>query len=259
MAHRALKHISASAAAFTAMFILTAGAAHAQLSDIEAAVMDKKYEEARFLASKLLKSSSDTEERVKAQYYMGLSQLRLGQYTQSRKAFTAVMQATKNQDLYDKAALGLVESSYVPGHYQEALAQGEALLKKSPHSQSKSLIYLKIARAHLKLMQWRNARTYLQKITAEYPESFEAPIAQSLLDEKEYFAVQVGSFLEQDKAVSLMEELKAKSQYAYIVETKSADGKKFYRVRVGQSTSLNDAQSLESKLSGLGYPTLIYP
>jgi hypothetical protein len=44
-----------------------------------------------------------------------------------------------------------------------------------------------------------------------------------------------------------------------MVETRSAEGRTFYRVRVGQMTSLKDAQELERRLADLGYPTLIYP
>ena len=122
-----------------------------------------------------------------------------------------------------------------------------------------SLIYLKTARIHLKLTQWKEAKEYLQKVINEFPQSLEAPIAQKLMEEKEFFTVQVGSFLDRDKAMQLMEQLKAKGQYAYIVETATSDNKKYYRVRVGQMTSLSNAQSLETKLSHLGYPTLIYP
>ncbi|NTV29311.1 MAG: SPOR domain-containing protein, partial [Candidatus Omnitrophica bacterium] len=57
----------------------------------------------------------------------------------------------------------------------------------------------------------------------------------------------------------LVEELGRRNEYAYMVETKGAGGKPMYRVRVGQLSTLNDARELEAKLSGLGYPTLIYP
>ena len=57
----------------------------------------------------------------------------------------------------------------------------------------------------------------------------------------------------------MVDQLKSKGQYAYVVETQSAQDNKFYRVRVGQMTSLSEAKDLEIKLSGQGYPTLIYP
>ena len=251
---------------FTRIFLmliaaLAAGSplAHGGLSDIEAAVMNKDYEQARLFSSQLLKETADPKDRINAEFYLGLSQLRMGQYAEARKAFEIVKQAAPNQEMYDKAALGLVEALYIPGFYKDALKEGEALLRKSPNSQSKSLIYLKLARANLKLMRWQKAKEYLQKIIAEFPQSFEAPIAKGLLEEKEYFTVQVGSFLDKTKAVALMEELKARNQYAYIVETTNVEAKTFYRVRVGQMTSLIDAKALENQLARLGYPTLIYP
>lgn len=238
--------------------LLVATRAWAALSDIEASVMDKNYEQTRMLAAKLLKDTRNPSERIKAEYYLGLSHLRMGQYPEARKAFQAVMKDSRDNDLYDKAALGLVEGQYMSGFYKDAVKDGQALLRKHPESPSKSMIYLKLARAHLKMMEWQKANEFLNKIIGEFPQSLEAPIAQGLLEEKEYFAVQVGSFLERERAVKLMDELKGQSQYAYIVET-NASGKTFYRVRVGQMNSLSDAQTLEGELTRLGYPTMIYP
>jgi tetratricopeptide (TPR) repeat protein len=228
-------------------------------SDIEAAIMNKNYEQARSLSSSMLKDKIGPKERIQVEYYLGLSQLRLGQYTDAKNAFQVVMSAADSQDLYDKAALGSIESLYMAGDYQEALKRSDNLLRKSPQSSFLSLIYLKVARIHLKMTQWALAKDYLQKILTEFPQSLEASIAKNLMEEKEFFAVQVGAFLDQDKAVHLTEELKSNGQYAYIVETITSDNKKFYRVRVGQMSSLSDAQTLEAKLSQLGYPTLIYP
>jgi tetratricopeptide (TPR) repeat protein len=243
---------------FFCLFFQASGA-FASLPDIEAALLDKNYNQSRLLASRIVKESMDPAERIEAQYYLGLSQLRLGKYPEARKAFQVVMTETVNPELYDKAGLGMIEGLYLAGFYKDALRAGESLLRKNPKSQSKSLIFLKIARTHLKLMHWKEAKEYLQKITSEFPESFEASIAKGLLEEREYFAVQVGSFLDRSRAIRLAESLKAQDQYAYIVETSSASDKTFYRVRVGQLTSLSDAQALESTLANLGYPTRIYP
>lgn len=233
--------------------------AFASVSDIEAAIMEKNYEQARSLAEKDLKTTTNSKERAQIQYYLGLSQLRLGQYPQARSVFGIVMSSMESQDLYDRAAIGMVEVLYVSGFYKDALLEGQKLLIKSPHSSFLSIIYLKLARTHLKLTQWKQAKEYFQKIINDFPQSVEASIAKNLMEEKEYFAVQVGSFLDQEKAQKLMEQLKAGGQYAYIIETVTNEGKKFFRVRVGQLTSLSDAQSLEAKLAQLGYPTLIYP
>ena len=242
-----------------AVMIGWASHVYAALPDIEAAVMNKDYAQVRELASQVLKDSNDASQRTEAQYYFGLAQLRLGQYADANKAFQVVMDAHPPQDIYDRAALGMTEGFYMAGFYKDSLEAGEHLLKRSPHSSFLSLIYLKIARANLKLMRWEKANEYLNKIINEFPQSPEAPIARQLLEEKQYFAVQVGSFLDKGRAITLIDDLKAGGQYAYVVETTAADGQKFYRVRVGQMSSLKDAEDLKKRLSTLGYPTMIYP
>lgn len=241
--------------------ILMAGSslAYAELPDIEAAVMNKNYSQARDLASEIIKDSNNPAQRTEAQYYYGLAQLRLGQFADARSAFQSVMDTRPAQDIYDKAALSLVEGFYMDGFYTDALDTADQLLKKSPHSSFLSLIYFKIAGADLKLMRWEDAHEFLNKIINEFPKSPEAPIAKQLLEEKQYFAVQVGSFLDKGRALTLIDDLKGSGQYAYVVETTAPDGQTYYRVRVGQMSSLSDAEDLKKRLDKLGYPTLIYP
>lgn len=233
--------------------------AFAALADIEAAVMNKDYSQARDLASQIIKDSNNIQEKAQAQYYYGLAQLRLGQYADARNAFQAVMDAHPSQDTYDKAALSLIEGYYMEGSYTDALSTANQLLKKSPYSSFLSLIYFKIAGADLKLMRWEDANKYLTKIVNEFPKSPEAPVSRQLLEEKQYFAVQVGSFLDKGRALTLIDDLKGNGQYAYVVETTASDGQKYYRVRVGQMSSLTEAEDLKKHLDKLGYPTLIYP
>ena len=229
------------------------------MPDIEAAVMNKDYAHARDLASQIIKDSNDPAQRTEAQYYYGLAQLRLGQYADARSAFQSVMDTHPPQDIYDKAALSLIEGYYMDGFYSDSLDTANKLLRKSPSSSFLSLIYFKLSGADLKLMRWEDANKYLNKIISEFPQSPEAPIARQLLEEKQYFAVQVGSFLDKGRALALIDDLKGSGQYAYVVETTTADGQKYYRVRVGQMSSLKDAEELKNRLDKLGYPTLIYP
>lgn len=233
--------------------------AFASLPEIEEAIMNKDYVQAKELAASLLKNTAVKAQRIEAEYYLGLAQLRLGQYTQARQAFGIVMEASKDDEIYDKAGVALLEGLMLAGYYKDALKEGERLLKKRPNSPFLSAVYLKLARANLKTMQWSKANEYLVKIVDEFPDSPEVPIAKQLMVEKEYFTVQVGSFEDKGRALSLTNALKSAGQYAYMVETKASDDKTFYRVRVGQTTSLADARDLEKQLKTLGYPTLIYP
>ena len=133
------------------------------------------------------------------------------------------------------------------------------LLKKGPRSEIESLVYLKLARANLKLSRWEEAQKYLKKIIKDFPQSPESHLAKQLLEEKQYFTVQVGAFLDRDKAETLTVDLKDKGEYAYIIETMDSSGRQFYRVRVGQLAVLDEANKLSQKLSSLGYPAQVYP
>ena len=61
------------------------------------------------------------------------------------------------------------------------------------------------------------------------------------------------------KAEGLVQELKSRGEYAYIVETIDHAQKKFYRVRIGQLSTLEEAEGLKVKLAQFGYPARIYP
>lgn len=229
------------------------------LSDIAAAIIQKDFAKAEGLAQEFISRRPSQEELDEALYYWGLSQLNLEKYSASRKKFLQLIKNSPEKELRDKAYLGVIDSYYFQGRYVPAIRHAEKLLKLSPQSESLSLIYLKLARANLKLSNWAKAQDYLQKIINGFPQSLENHLAKQLLEEKQYFAVQLGSFVDRNRAESLMEELQSRGEYTYILETIDHTQKKFYRVRVGQLSTLKEAERLKVKLARFGYPTRIYP
>ncbi|MBU1996588.1 MAG: tetratricopeptide repeat protein, partial [Candidatus Omnitrophica bacterium] len=201
----------------------------------------------------------DKKTENKAGYFLGLSELRLGNYDEAKSIFEKLSKLQLDPNLQDKVYLGLFDVYYLQENYSQAQDVVRELIKENPKSEFLSLAYLKLARVCLKQADWSDARSYLKKIINNYPDSLEVHSAQQLLEEKQYFAVQVGSFLERERAQKLVDKLTKRHEYAYIVETKDISGKMFYRVRVGQLSLLNEAKELRSKLSGQGYPTAIYP
>ena len=244
------------------LFVLTfflSGICEASLKDIETAIIEEDYQKAGELAQAFIDTKPAKAELDEALYFLGLSELRLGDYEAARKNFNLLVSGFPKENLRDKAYLGYVDSLYLDGNYPSALKIAEELLSKSPRSEYLSLIYLKLARSNLKMGNWQKARDYLKKVINDSPKSLEAHTAKQLLEEKQYFAVQVGAFLDQGRAETLTDKLMKQGEYAYIVETVDREGKKFYRVRIGKLAVLNEAQKLENKLKGLGYPTSIYP
>jgi len=229
------------------------------LEDVETAIVKQEYEQAKGMTVQLLSSGLEGRDRYEAFYYAALCDLWLGRHAEARETFTELIGKEVDVTLRDKAYLGLFEGYYLGRYYGQALQTAKDLLKISPRSEFLSLIHLKVARAHLKLAQWEEARAVLEKITTRFPESLEAHLANQLLNEEQHFAVQVGAFIDRKRAEDLTVELQQKGEYAYIVETLDYEGRTFYRVRVGQLTLLDDAQKLKTKLSKAGYPTQIYP
>lgn len=237
-----------------------AGKVYAQpLEAIREAILEEDYLQAKALSEQALSFEVHVVEKEEASYYLALSELYLGDYNKARGTFQKIVDGTKDIDLYDKASIGVISSYHLEGEYREALKRCDDLLKERGGSNYLSLIYLKIARINLKLSHWGPARRYLKKILKEFPDSLEAYSAKQLLEEKKFFAVQVGAFLDEKYAKELVERLREEGQYGYIVETEDKNGQKFYRVRVGELTSLGAAKSLKERLAALGFPTIIYP
>jgi tetratricopeptide (TPR) repeat protein len=229
------------------------------IADIQAAVIREDFKKVNDAAQELIAAKPSRADSLEARYYLGLSQLRLGEYVHAEQVFKKLLAERPADDLYDRAAVGHFDSLYLQGFYEKALKEITDLISRRGNSEMISLFYLKSARANLKLARWDKAQEFLHKLVSDYSGTFEGDVARQLLEEKQYFTVQVGSFTEKPRAERLVQELTQRKEYAYMVEIRGAAGKAYYRVRVGQLSALKDAKELETKLAGLGYPTLIYP
>lgn len=240
------------------LFISSAPAL-ASLDDIKTAILKEDFATAKKLSETALSDSSLQADEAAVLYYLALSQLHLGDPVSARGNFQKAIDVTTDVSLSDQATIGLISSYDITGDYRASLKRCQEFLAKRPDSNYLSVIYLKIARSNLKLRNWEPARRFLLKVVNEFPDSLEAYTARKLLEEKQFFTVQVGAFLQRDRALKVIEDLRANGHYGYIVETNDKEGKTLYRVRVGELSSLNLAENLKKKLSTLGYPTLIYP
>jgi tetratricopeptide (TPR) repeat protein len=233
--------------------------AGATYSQAQAAFLSNDYQEVKKLANIYLSQNYGGSLAGDMRYLLGVSHLKLTEYELARKAFTKVLLNKSTHDLKDKAYLGLFDAYYLREDYNQALDTIRKLEKLSPRSNYKSIIFFKLARVNLKLANWVEARSYLNKILTHHPKSFETAYAKQLLSEKQYFAVQVGAFKDRQRAEEQIKELKKKKEYAYVVQTTDVSNRQFYRVRVGKIAKLEEARKLKLRLSKKGYPTKIYP
>ena len=242
-----------------AVYLLACGFTSPEITPLETALLKKDYAQVEKLSSQLAAVASSPEVKNQARYYLALSQINLAKYDEAKGVLKQLVKENLGQPLKDKASLALFDAYYLDEDYTNAQDVIQKFIKLTPPSDYLSLIYLKAARVNLKLAQWSKAKECLSNLLIQFPNSLEVHSARQLLEEKQYFAVQVGSFSERGRAEQLVGELKQKGEYAYIVETTDPQNKKFYRVRVGQLALLNEAKRLKTELSQLGYPTQIFP
>ncbi len=241
------------------LFLLLSTTASAGIIEIERAFMEQDYPRAEVLAEEGLKRHKGGDVSL-FQYYLGLSHIRLGKYGLAASALKdLVNDQTIPTDLRDKAHLALIDAYYLAGKYDRAAVLADQFKTASYNSDYLSLLYLKSARIKFKQAAWTDARLKLRTIINQYPESFDVYLADQFLQEKMFFSVQVGSFRDRARAKDLVSQLKAEGKTAYIFEVKDYSGRKFYRVRVGQVSFLDQAKNLQEKLAKQGYPTRIYP
>lgn len=235
------------------------GFSNPQLKLLERLVVQERNDQAIKAADELLTKSHDKETTVEIKYFLGVAKLKLGAYKEAQNIFRDLRNQTKDELFSDQIDLGLIDAYYLNGEYKSALRVGKDFLDRRPQTNYKSLLYFKLARINLKLANWIDARDLLKKIVRQYPKSLEVEFAKQLLTEKQYFAVQVGAYLDRYKAEQQASELKSHGEYAYVVEMASPKGQIFYRVRVGQLAYLDQAEELRQKLAKQGYPGKIYP
>jgi tetratricopeptide (TPR) repeat protein len=232
----------------------------ASMADIERAIVMRQYEKVQMLSEQALQLNNlDRDMRLRIMYYLALSQIHRHDYKDARDVFQQVIDAAPDNQIYDQAYLGLFDAYYRDEYYEPAKLTIERMFRLRPESAFLSIMHLKAARVNLKLANWTQAKGHLMTIRSDFPNSFEADTARQLLEEKHYFSVQIGAFLERERAQSLVNELQNKDEYAYIIETRDRHDRRFFRVRVGQLTRIKEAQRLKNKLSRHGYPTQIVP
>jgi len=243
-----------------ALFLFTTPPnAQALNAELEKSILKEDYEQVYTITQQLLQSALSEKEKQEVKYYEALSLLRMHKFIEARQIFEDLKDNVRDKDLRDKVYLGLFDSYYMAEDYGKALPIIKEALRGISKTERRSLFYLKYARVNLRLANWKKANEYLQKIIAEYPNSLEAHIARQLLEEEQFFAVQIGAFIDQERAEKMVAHLQKQNEYAYIVQTTDRRNRNFYRVRVGKMSSLSDAQKLKSKLAKFGYPTEIYP
>lgn len=230
------------------------------LDNLETAMLAQNYKQAKGLAEAFILEHPDNPVLPEVRYELGLTYLRNGMIDQARDLFEQLAAQIKDRNTQDKVKLALFDAYYAQEDFVSAQNVIEPLMNGRQRSEWMSQIYLRQARVYLKQAKWDDAKLLLAKLMNEYEESLEVEYARQLLQEKQYFTVQIGAFTQRKSAEQMTDEMKSKGEYAYIVESYDKNNARLYRVRVGRFSFLNEAKTLQTRLCDMGYPSArIYP
>jgi len=213
-------------------------------------------------------------------YIMGLSYLKQGHYLRSSDIFQIILNEFKNSKFTDEARMGLGDSYFLTGDYPAAEGNYKQILKDSPKTTVRPLVYYRLSQCAAKTGDTQAAADYLNKLRLDAPLSLEvkselvpeasaaaqpaasqavsAPAPEAGAPPEIYYTVQVGNFSRKNNAENLKNKLVQKGYPAYMEES-SIRGKPSYCVRVGKAKERQQVLELEKKLTRAGYPTKIFP
>lgn len=209
--------------------------------------------------SMLAGSKEDAAGLDELYYTLGLAYLKDGRYLRASDIFEIILKEFKESKFKDEAKMGLGDSYFLRGDYSTAQAEYMDLLKKSPKTGLRPLLYYRISQSASKLGNTQEAQDYLNKLRQEAPLNLEEKPGQYPEAAADfYYTVQVGTFSKSANANNLKNKLTNDGYPAYLEEL-IIKGKVSYRVRVGKVRQRQEALDLEKKLSRQGYPTKIFP
>lgn len=194
-------------------------------------------------------------------YILGLAYLEDRNYLRASDIFDIIVKEFKSSPFKEEALMGLGDTYYFRGYYDQARSCYKDILDSQPATQLKGSLYYRLAQVELKAGQPQEAKGYLEKLKSEFPDNLELRTNRefsSLSTAGIYYSVQIGSFSKANNAVNLCNKLSARGYTAYLEEIET-NGSKMYRVKVGRLSSRRQAEELEKGLSAEGYPTKITP
>ncbi|MGB5690156.1 MAG: tol-pal system protein YbgF [Woeseiaceae bacterium] len=115
--------------------------------------------------------------------YQAAFELLKGQrYEAAAMAFQQFLVAYPDSELADNAQYWLAESHYVTQAFDKALTEFQIVITKFPRSRKVPDALLKTGYCNYELKQWAAARTSLERVTADYPDTTAARLAGQRLE-----------------------------------------------------------------------------
>jgi tetratricopeptide (TPR) repeat protein len=217
------------------------------------------YKSAILEGEKVLAGATSTSGLDELYYILGLSYLKDGNFLRASDIFEIILKEFKNSTFFEEARLGLGDTYFLRGDYDQAQGLYKELLDANPRTKLRAQAYYRLSQIGFKKGDTQQAKEYLDKLKTDFPLNLETTLNRDLYSLSDiYYTVQVGAFSNRINAQNLSQKLIQKGYSAYVEEINAPD-KTVYRVRVGKLRLRQEAQELENKLTQEGYPTKICP
>ncbi len=197
------------------------------------------------------------KEKKEVLYLMGLSYVKLDNFSEARKMFHKIL-AMKGGKLRQDAYIGIADSYFHEKSFSKAISVYEDVLRIYPRSDRLSTIYYNLGAIFKARKDLYKANYYFGKIKKLYKRSFEADKSAYLPTKRrpDYYIVQLGAFKSLRNAKKLVRRLRRKKYDSYIQKAKK-DGNVLYKVRGGKFSNKYYATRLLRRLKKSGFSAKI--
>ena len=230
------------------------------LAEIEAAYLRGEYAAVIQQARRAAADPALPKRQDQVWYLLGLACLQLRQIPEAQEAFSHVIAEFPESPWRPDAEVALADAVWMSGDPTQAMSHYQAVLDRwGLESPIAARAQFQLGQAARAAGQWDTARTALQTLVSQFQETFEAELAQRILQEEEFaFAVQVGAFGVSANAERLRREL-VRRGYTATVDRTMVEGRALHRVRVGRCANREEALKLAQQLNQDGFPGKVVP
>ena len=232
------------------VFSLSFSAFPLSITDVHKEYLYGNYEDA-------IRIAKDLRESDQTLYYLGLSYIKIGDYSKARTSLRRLLRRFTDSSFYEPGMIKLADTYFLEKDYSRAKELYLEIEQRASSEDFMPVVLLRLAQIASRQGKWDEKTKYAKRIKSKYPKASEMKFVKVLEALGDFFTIQVGAFSVRKNALSLVEELKDKYS-SYIVKERKGNYL-LYKVRVGKFKDRYDAQKVSSKLLNEGYPARIYP
>jgi len=196
-------------------------------------------------------------EKKELLYLIGMSYIKLGNYAKAKKTFNDILEL-KGAKFREYAYIGLADSYFLEGNFNNAINVYEYVAKTYPSSERITSVYNNLGLSYKEKKDIDKANFCFKKINEQYGSSFEAEkVTYTPTGTKPaYYIVQLGAFRSMSNAKKLVRQLSRKKYDSYIQKINQS-GRILYRVRGGKFSNKSYALRLGRRLRRDGFSVKI--